>query len=601
METFREAFRLLGKNKKSIFLFELSYRLICLAIFTPVLYGLFNLSLYLAGYRYLSTERLLPYLVSPCTIAILLLIGLGITAVSLLEMSAVIQCFHASYHDKKIRVTEMYRRGILTMRKLVFGKNFMLIIFVVIVIPLTNLTVLSGYIGSITIPQFVQEQINENQWLGLLVRIAFLMLFLFALHWSMSIHCFVLEPGNYKKACGHSRRMVTGHYLKYVISIVVWNLLVLCGVIVTAVILCGIVFVFIKTVFPSGTDYTAAVSAVRIVLTAILEIYSIFSIPLSFSYLSALYYDGCNYRGEHIACYYEKDMTKRRLGQQRVLLGAVLLAAVLGIGYLGAAKVLSPFQNQNVIGATEITAHRGDSVTAPENTIPAFEHAMEHMADCIELDVAETKDGVIVVMHDSNLKRITGENVNIWDITYDELQQYDAGVWFGKDFSGTSFPTLDEVMKLCKHRIDLNIELKPTGHEKDYEQHVLDVIYENGYEYNCVVASSDVNTLKQVKQLDDAITTIYIMPIAYGNFSHMDFAYGLSVEASSVTYSLVTQVHDKGKVVYAWTVNDEQSINRMLKLGVDSIVTDNPMAARTIQNTQDMNSVLTTSIRELFP
>lgn len=601
MKTFKNAFFILFRNTKSIILFEISYKLLCLAVFSPVLYGLFNLSLHLAGYRYLSAERLFSYLTSPSTILLLFFILIALTAVSLLEMGAMIQCFHASYHNCHIHVTEMFSAGLYTMLKLIRGNNFLLIFFVVLVIPFTNLTVISGYIGSITLPAFVTEYIFENRWLEALTIAGFLLLYFFALRWGLSIHCFVLEPGNYMKASSRSKRLVSHNYIRHIFCILGWNLMVLLCVIVIAVILSGGSFFFIKLFLPEKIDYSAALQAVRVILAVILELYSIFSIPLTFSYLSSLYYTDCEKQGDLIPAYRNRKVTRLHLQFSRLLLSLVLGACFLLLTYAGLSRVIDPFRNQNILGTTQITAHRGDSVAAPENTLPAFELAIDDMADCIELDVAETKDGVIVVMHDSNLKRITGNDIDIWNLTYEELKNYDAGAWFDSSFTGTAFPTLAEVMEVCKYRIDLNIELKPTGHETNYEENVLSVIYENNYEHNCVIASSDRTALKHIKSLDDTIPTIYIMQIAYGDFAEMDFADGFSIEASSITASLVNQIHDSGKVIYAWTVNDERRLHQMLRLNVDNIVTDNPVSARVIQNTQDMSSTLTTYIRELFP
>ena len=82
----------------------------------------------------------------------------------------------------------------------------------------------------------------------------------------------------------------------------------------------------------------------------------------------------------------------------------------------------------------EITAHRGDSSEAPENTIPAFEAAIESGADWIELDVGVTKDGVLVVLHDEDLKRVAGDSRKIGELTFEEVRRLDVGSSFGPDF-----------------------------------------------------------------------------------------------------------------------------------------------------------------------
>lgn len=108
-----------------------------------------------------------------------------------------------------------------------------------------------------------------------------------------------------------------------------------------------------------------------------------------------------------------------------------------------------------------------------------------------------------MVTHDEGLKRIAAIPKNVWELTYDELARYDVGSWFSTDYSDLRVAKLDEVLKLCKGKIKLNIELKPTGHEPDFEQHVLDLIHENDYkEGEYILASLNADALKTLKRLE---------------------------------------------------------------------------------------------------
>ena len=103
---------------------------------------------------------------------------------------------------------------------------------------------------------------------------------------------------------------------------------------------------------------------------------------------------------------------------KRILLLLVILAAGFNFYYLDLLKNTSIFWTQNILLSTPtITAHRGDSHNAPENTLAAFQSAIDNQTDCIELDVQQTKDHVIVVVHDTNLKRLTGVNQHVSDLT----------------------------------------------------------------------------------------------------------------------------------------------------------------------------------------
>ena len=97
----------------------------------------------------------------------------------------------------------------------------------------------------------------------------------------------------------------------------------------------------------------------------------------------------------------------------------------------------------------------------PENTMAAFQKAIDDMADYIELDVQLTSDGEVIVMHDSNAYRTTGVDENIVNMTYKEVRRLDAGSWYSDEYKGEKVPGLREVLELAQGKIKLNIELKP--------------------------------------------------------------------------------------------------------------------------------------------
>ena len=109
----------------------------------------------------------------------------------------------------------------------------------------------------------------------------------------------------------------------------------------------------------------------------------------------------------------------------------------------------------------------------------ALETAVEQMADSVEVDVQETRDGVLVLAHDSSLRRTTGRNGRLADLDYAELAQLDAGSWFSKEYAGEQVPTLQEAVEFCKGRIFMNIELKSLGDGSDLPERVAALVEEN--------------------------------------------------------------------------------------------------------------------------
>lgn len=230
-----------------------------------------------------------------------------------------------------------------------------------------------------------------------------------------------------------------------------------------------------------------------------------------------------------------------------------------------------------------ITAHRGDQSAAPENTLSAFEAAIENGADYVELDVTETKDGILVILHDDSLMRTTGLEKNIWDVTYEETQKLDAGSWYSGEFAGERIPTLEEVIRLCKGKIKMNIEIKVTGHEsKEFVEKIVALIQKEELSNQCIVTSFDYDTVRMVKELDSSLQA---GPILSGkeqnleNYQDMDL---FSISGKILTKDMVEEAHKMGKPVHVWTVNDKSKIKKFWRMGVDNIITNDPGLVRKI-------------------
>ena len=225
-----------------------------------------------------------------------------------------------------------------------------------------------------------------------------------------------------------------------------------------------------------------------------------------------------------------------------------------------------------------VTAHRGSSRTAPENTVAAVEAAIRQGADYAEIDVQETADGVIVVFHDADLKRITGVQKNIWEVTYDEIKVLDAGSWgswFSSEFQGEPIPTLQQVIDAARGRIRLNIEIKPHGHEEKLVERIVAIVAENDFQSECVLSSLDYPSVMKAKQLDERLQVGHVVTMAIGNVAKLDVDF-LSLNQEKVTSGYVRSLHRAGKQVHVWTVNDRHRMSTLVDLGVDNIITDDP-------------------------
>ena len=223
-----------------------------------------------------------------------------------------------------------------------------------------------------------------------------------------------------------------------------------------------------------------------------------------------------------------------------------------------------------------VTAHRGASAAAPENTIAAIERAIGFGAHFAEVDVHMSRDGRVVLMHDESVNRTTDGQGNVWDLTLEELKGLDAGSWFAEEFRGEPVPTLREAIDLARGKIKLNIEIKVSRDEPDIAEKVVGIIREEAFEDDCMVTSFDRETVEEVKRLAPDITTGHIFGKGYEETVFGGGWEVLSCSKDIVDEDFVARAGDAGKSVHVWTVNDEPTMIRLIGIGVDGIITNKP-------------------------
>lgn len=265
----------------------------------------------------------------------------------------------------------------------------------------------------------------------------------------------------------------------------------------------------------------------------------------------------------------------RRLSP-RAVMGIVAAALLVAVG-LGLFAFLANRGQQ----AALIIAHRGSSATAPENTLAAFRLAADQRTDFVELDVQESFDGEVVVVHDSDLMKVGGSPTKIWDGDAATLRAIDIGSFKDSRFSSERVPTLAEALAVCKGRCRVIVELKSYGHNQKLEERVARVVEEAGMQNDCVFMSLDHEMVRKMKELRPNWRVGLLVAKAMGDLTQLNADF-LAVEARMATRRFIRNAHRAGQDVYIWTVNDPAWMFVGLSRGVDGLITDKPDVARQV-------------------
>jgi len=239
-----------------------------------------------------------------------------------------------------------------------------------------------------------------------------------------------------------------------------------------------------------------------------------------------------------------------------------------------------------------IFAHRGSSAYAPENTMAAFELALQQGADALELDVKLTADGAVVIFHDQTLQRVTGQAGYVRDCTLAEIQKLDAGSHFDIAFKGEGIPTLAELFEKIGDRTLYNIELTNYASLTDSLPEKVAALVER-YSLADRILFSSFNPLALIRvrrTLPDNCTGLLARPGKRGRWARSWLGYllryqALHIHRDDATPEIVAATHQRDKRLHVFTVNDGSEMASLYKMGVDGIMTDDPPLARQIFST----------------
>ncbi|MEQ8169566.1 MAG: glycerophosphodiester phosphodiesterase family protein [Candidatus Eremiobacterota bacterium] len=225
-------------------------------------------------------------------------------------------------------------------------------------------------------------------------------------------------------------------------------------------------------------------------------------------------------------------------------------------------------------------AHRGGADIRPENTMSAFENAINIGADYIELDVHLSKDGVPVVIHDSGLERTTDGKGKVEDKTLEELKKLDCGKWFSEEFRGEKISALEEVMELVKGKIKLAIEIKNCKDLDDgIEEKIITLAGNHDMLQDIIIISFSYDRIKKVNELDGSITTGFLYGGSKRDVCKMAIDAGIDYICPHwmpVTEELIKEAHSYNLRVNIWTVNNPALMKKFIDMGADAITTDRP-------------------------
>ncbi|WP_130861864.1 glycerophosphodiester phosphodiesterase family protein [Bacilliculturomica massiliensis] len=591
--TLRSTWKTGSRNWTTLLWFEIIYKLAGFILLQELAYRITPAVHRLSGTSLIGQENIGVIFTNPLSLLLLLIGLLALVYCSYFEIAALILCCEAGWRGETLAVRSLWKETFLRSRSFFHYRNLPLVPLLLPLLALAAFPLADGPLRSMGVPEFIRDYLQSDPALKALffTGIALLnILFFFCL---FALPEMVLHGKHLTASLGSACRILRGKTAKTAVRL----LAVLCAFAAFSILfysLFTLLLWFFSKLQPASDGGMAFFQFYFLKWSgpATLAL-NIFGSAALWAVAVVLYHQ-CRSeerpRGESL-----------RRTPKRILRRALAITALFVFLVFFSETELGSNPPQYLNPQTQIIAHRAGALFAPENTLSALKNAIAAGADMAEIDVQQTRDGVLVVLHDTNLRRITGVDRNIWQLDYDAVRSLDAGSSFSAAYKGERIPTLEEMLDAARGRMPLMVELKSTGHERELVASTVRQIRKAGMEDQCSVASMSMELLRESKQLAPEIATVYITAVLSDQFSDIPYIDAYSVETSSLTAGMAVQAHAKGKKLYAWTANRKSGIEKILRLGADGLVTDNPELARYYLDHIGEDLLLETLTELLYP
>lgn len=586
---FFELWDMLKTNLGICVVFVLLYAVVNAIVTPTIIHLLINLALTLNGVTYLGPDNLSRVALSPWTFLLAIPALITIIFPPIFEVSGLLHAFSMGKVGRKTSVGGIISAGLHACRRSFKPQNWLIILFFAVILPLTGVLSFSSGTLSVSIPEFIRDFIFANSVYSKLYALLYAVMLIIEIVYIFMLNFYILEEADFTAACRGSRKLIKGRYMLTVwwmlFTFFVFFVFSVCLSSLLAEFLIRISNIFVGT-NGSITNSTRIINAANIFRNIFV---GIFAPVINIAAVNVLFYEYIEETSSLVKVS-KRAFTDLHLSRVQVAVCAAVVAVFIGLNIYTSGF---GFMRLEDTPKPQIVAHRGDSVRAPENTIPAFKMAILENPDWVEFDVHETADGVIVVSHDDDLTRVSGKNLFVHELTYEDTRTLDVGSWFSSEYSYVRLATLDETLKLFKDQdILLQIEIKPSEFDFELEEKVLQIIDDNDMRDRCVITSLNLDTLLRIEELDPDTVTVYSMFVAWENIE--DIPVDLyTIEESNVNPGIVRSIHEAGKKIFAWTANTEDTVQYLADCGVDGILTDDPiMMKNALERIQTNDGIL---------
>lgn len=553
--------------------YEIFTKILLSLIILPIFTFIINTILKKAGFDLLVNSQIISFGFSKVGLLVMLILYISAIIITLIEIGGLIIINNNLITGKNS--SDYYSLLLFIFKKIpnFFGIGGVVsILFIFIFISFTGINIFS-YLGiPRSIPPFIKTYIDENTLFTLIYFLLMVLLLYFSIKWVFSLHFILLENKSGLLALKSSSKLIKKNKKLFFTYLITGTIAILIILLIISSIYNGFILI-LQNIINHNNLIGISLLGLSVFLSQVGSILlSFITVPLIVYFLTDLFYllkesnpITLNYNSKRHENIVDKILKSNKGRTLSLLTFIIFLVVTISITISSIRSILYD---------VEITAHKGNIFIAIENTLEAIEVAAEQGAHYAEIDIQRSKDGQLFLFHDTNLKRITGINKSIKDLTYEEISKIDISFYGNEKLRGNKVPLLEDAIILAKNKdIKLNIELKTNDNNEAVAKDLVTLLKEHNFIYNCVVTSFNYDVLQEVKKTNPRVKTGYLMYLIKGDLNKLNVDF-ISIEETIATKKIIDDAHTLGMEVHIWTINDKDDIEKFINLGVDNIITD---------------------------
>ena len=569
--------RLFGKIWTNIYKNKSTYLAVATVLQLTLLAGvwlisnIFRLALNFAGEDNLDKNNIYNIISNPISFILLIVLILTAAFFMFIEFSTLTFTIYGQLVESTYSIRNIASNAWKKMKNLIGIQIIFFIGYFILSIPVANIGIKSILSQNFYIPKFITDELSKSNSGSLILSVVVVVATYIHIRLIFTLPLTAIGDKKILDSIKESWRLTKKGKLKFFITIGVFELIYATISLFTL----SLTTSFLAFIDPKGNNFIIETLFFTILSTTVFFFGALSKVTSITAIITVLIEE--NQISKELIINKKEDKKKSRV----LLFLSTLL--VLGIIVFNGFTLYSNGVNNNI----KTIAHRGYVEKGVENSIEALEAAAKAGVDYVEMDVLMTKDNKFIVMHDYNLKRLTGINKKVQDMTYNEL----VGLPISQSGHTSKIPSFEEYVKRAKElNIKLVVELKPHGGEpNNYVDIFIEKVKELNIENNYKYMSLDLKVMEELESKAPQLETGYIIPFQFGKFSNNNVDF-FAIEDFSFSNTLVEQAKSQNKSVYVWTINEPSLITKYLQSPANGIITDEPVQVKETKEKLEKNN-----------